>query len=155
VAEVELAELVAPPLAVVVAAEVVAAPAELVEALAEVDEAPAEVEEAPFPPAEVLLEAAAVDEVELDAGGAGQVGSVMVTLTVPNAEHTWFSVPETRAAWTCSGEMSRPKTWLSAAITVKTLGLEPRSAGTRLNKSLRVQVRPPRRGQFSVATMFA
>lgn len=79
----------------------------------------------------------------------------MVTLTVCSAVHTSLSVPATRAAWTCSGEMLRPRSWLLAATTVKTSGLDCRSAGTRLNNWFRVQVRPPRSGQSSVATMFA
>lgn len=59
----ELPVVVAPPLPVVVAADVVAAPAEVVEAPLP----PEEVEEAPLPPAEVLVEATPeVEEVVLD-----------------------------------------------------------------------------------------
>lgn len=99
-----------------------------------------------------LVEAATVVEELLE--GTGHVGSLMVTLVVCSAEHTWLSVPATSAAWTCSGEMLRPRSWLLAATTVKTLALDCRRVGTRLNNWFTVQVKPPRSGQFSVATTF-
>jgi hypothetical protein len=43
--------------------------------------------------------------------------------------------------------MLKPRIWLFAIRTEATSGFPPNSAGTRLNKSLTVQRRPPRRGQ--------
>jgi hypothetical protein len=119
----------------------------------------ADVVVAPLPAEELLVEVAKVVEmlvVEVpEVGLAGQVGSKMTTLTVSNAEQTVFNSPALMAVLSSSGVMLKPRIWLFAMRTEATSGFSPNSAGTRLNKSLTVQRRPPRRGQSRVATILA
>jgi len=106
-----------------------------------------------LPAEELLVEVAKVVEVlEVE---VTHVGSSRTTLTACRASQTVFNCPALIAAWTCCGVMLKPITWLLPMRTEATSGFCVTSVGTRFNKSLTVQVRPPRSGQSCVATTFA
>lgn len=105
----------------------------------------------------VEVKADEVEEVvvELWLGLVGQVGSLIITLTVGSAPQIWFKPPALMAAANCSGVIDRPRTSLLPMRTEATLGFPPSKVGTRFNRSLTEQSRPPRSGQVTVETTLA